>query len=175
MLHMPKFCPFCGEEVDPDSIYCLNCGKKLPERAEPVKGVPSWEIPPTPAQPAYPRGPPVAVSYIPKPYHPSMSTKNVMVERCVALIIDDFINQICCIYGIFKDGIRDGQSIGKGIMNMRVIDFQTGEPATIGQSCIRNCLCGWLDGCCCYLYAFIDQDGRRIGDHIAGTVVILDQ
>ncbi len=101
--------------------------------------------------------------------------KPPFVERCVALMIDSFISQICCIYDIFKDSIREGQSIGKGVMNMRVVDYQTGEPATIGQSCIRNCLCGGLDQCCCYLVAFLNEDGRRIGDQVAGTVVILDQ
>jgi len=40
-----RYCPFCGAEVDEDSLYCLNCGKKLPEK--PVKGVEAWEIPPT--------------------------------------------------------------------------------------------------------------------------------
>ncbi len=170
---MSKYCPFCGEEVDPDSIYCLNCGKKLPEQAAPVKGAPSWDAPPT--QPPYQRGPQAgyAPAYMPRPYHPSM--KPPFIERCVALIIDVFIQQFCCIYDIFKDSIRDGQSVGKGVMNMRVVDYQTGEPATIGQSCIRNCLCGGLDQCCCYLVAFMDEDGRRIGDHVAGTVVILDQ
>ncbi len=177
MLDMPKYCPFCGEEVDPDSIYCLGCGKKLPERTEPVKGVPSWKAPPSPAQPSYQRGDYVQrpYQYAPKPYHPSMNTKDAMLERCIALIIDNFINEFCPCYNIFKDSMREGQSVGKGVMNMRVIDFQTGAPATVGQSCIRNCLCGCLDGACCYLYAFIDADGRRIADHIAGTVVIVDR
>lgn len=48
-------------------------------------------------------------------------------------------------------------------------------PETIGQSFIRNYLCGCLDISCCYLVAIIDDDGRRIGDHLAGTVVIKDR
>lgn len=96
-------------------------------------------------------------------------------ERCVALIVDDVINTFCCFYIIIKDGIREGQSIGKGLFQLRVVDYSTGLPGTIGQSFIRNCLCGWLDICCCYLSALMDEDGRRIGDHIAGTVVIIDR
>jgi uncharacterized RDD family membrane protein YckC len=103
-------------------------------------------------------------------------------ERCIAFFVDSgifcVVNVFCYIgtvYTCLKDGIREGQSIGKGLMGLRVVDFQTGMPATIGQSLIRNCLCGWLDGCCCYLPALIDQDGRRIGDQVAGTVVILDK
>ncbi len=176
---MPKFCPFCGAEVDEDSLYCLNCGKKLPEK--PVKGVSAWET--TPTQP-YPSAPAQPVTYRPlyqpRPYHPSM--KAPMGERCIAYLIDGAISSIftyVCgigiIYTIIKDGIRDGKSLGKGLMGLRVVDFQTGMPATIGQSFIRNCCPGCLDGCCCYLVALTDQDGRRIGDQAAGTVVILDK
>ena len=177
---MSKYCPFCGEEVDPDSIYCLNCGKKLPDRAAPAKGAPSWDTPPE--QPPYQRGPQASYSsiYVPRPYHPSM--KAPFGERCIAYLLDSVVSSILtyclcigCVYVIIKDSIRDGQSVGKGFMNLRVVDYQTGMPATVGQSCIRNCLCGWLDGLCCYLAMFFDTDGRRLGDQIAGTVVILDK
>ncbi|MFX0182630.1 MAG: RDD family protein [Candidatus Hodarchaeota archaeon] len=178
---MAKFCPFCGSEVDQDSIYCLNCGKKLPERVSaPPKRAVSWET--TPSEPSYEPGyqPPVTYRpiYQPRPYHPSM--KADIGERCVAMIVDGFISgllNIVCVgvfYSCLKDGIREGQSVGKGLFNMRVIDFNTGLPATYGQSFVRNCLCGWLDGCCCYLVALIDDDGRRIGDQVAGTIVIRD-
>lgn len=178
-----RYCPFCGAEVDDDSLYCLSCGKKLPDKAIPDKGVAAWEAPPR--EPAYaPRpGPPVSYAkpmFRPRPYHPSM--KAPIGERCVALLIDDvitsLITSVACvgfIYTAVKDGIREGQGVGKQLMGLRVVDFQTGMPATIGQSFIRNCCPGCLDGCCCYLVALIDQDGRRIGDQTAGTVVIKDQ
>lgn len=173
------FCPFCGAEVQPDSLYCLNCGKKLPEKRPPT-GVSAWET--TPTQPTYQPAPSVTYKplYQAKPYHPAM--KAPMGERCIALLIDGAISSIfsyvfCVgfIYDIIKDGIREGQSVGKGLMGLRVVDFQTGMPATMGQSFIRNCCPGCLDGCCCYLVALMDQDGRRIGDQAAGTVVILDK
>ena len=172
------FCPFCGAEVQEDSLYCLNCGKKLPEK-RPSPGVAAWE--PTPAQPSYTPRPAQPVTYKPlyqpRPYHPSM--KAPLGERCVGRLVDDliagFIPYCGCIYTAVQDGIREGQSLGKGLMGLRVVDFQTGMPATIGQSFIRNCCPGCLDGCCCYLVALIDEDGRRIGDQAAGTVVILDK
>lgn len=175
------FCPFCGAEVEPDSLYCLNCGKKIPEKRPPT-GVAAWET--TPKQPTYTPRPAQPVTYKPlyqpKPYHPSM--KAPMGERCIAYLADSVVSAVItsfsglgCVYTAIKDGIRDGQGLGKGLMNMRVVDFQTGMPATIGQSFIRNCCPGCLDNCCCFLVALIDQDGRRIGDHAAGTVVILDQ
>ncbi|NHJ01271.1 MAG: hypothetical protein EAX86_03970 [Candidatus Heimdallarchaeota archaeon] len=172
---MTSYCPFCGAEVDRDSIYCLNCGKKLPEsHPSPKRVTSSWEAsPPSPKfQPQQAYSP----QYRSRPYHPRL--KAPIAERLVALCIDNFLSSIglaCLCYGVWKDGIRDGQSFGKGLMNLRVIDYRTGEPATIGQSCIRNCLCGWLDTLCCYLVALVDGNGRRIGDQIAGTVVILDQ
>lgn len=178
---MAKFCPFCGSEVDQDSIYCLNCGKKIPERVSaPPKAAVSWKTAPT--EPSFEAGyqPPVTQRpiYQARQYHPSM--KGDIGERCIALIVDDFISALLsyvCIgvfYSCLKDGIREGQSIGKGLFNMRVIDFTTGYPASYGQSFIRNCLCGWLDACCCYLVAIMDDDGRRIGDQVAGTIVIKD-
>ena len=112
--------------------------------------------------------------YQPRPFHPSM--KAPLGDRCVAYLVDSFISQFTCgIYGCFKDGIREGQSIGKGLMNLRVVDYATGNPGTLGQSCVRNCLCSWLDGCTCFCVPLISEDGRRISDHIAGTIVILDR
>ncbi len=170
---MVKFCPSCGQETDPDSLYCLKCGKKLPESdfAPADKGKAEQRVPPQ--APTY-QPSSYQQEFQPRPYHPSM--KAPLGERCVAYLVDYFINQFTCgIYGCVKDGIRDGQSIGKGLMNLRVVDYNTGQPATIGQSFLRNCLCGFVDGCVCYCPMFVSEDGRRIGDHGAGTIVILDK
>ena len=177
---MVKYCPNCGEETDEDSIYCLNCGKKLPDKGVEKPSTSEWQ---TARQPPAPR--PYQASgykpvYQPQPYHPSM--KAPIAERCVGYLVDNFIGSllvyVCgigCFYNCFKDGIREGQSFGKGLMNLRVVDYNTGLPATIGQSFIRNCVCSFLDGCSCYLFAFLSEDGRRIGDHVAGTIVIVDR
>ncbi len=172
-----KYCPSCGHQTDSDSIYCLNCGKKLPEKPISKPGT-SWKSPTRPVgEPSYQR-PAYPPSYTPvyqaKPYHPSM--KAPLGERCVAYLIDSAIDQFTCgIYGCIKDGIRDGQSFGKGLMNLRVVDYNSGHPATIGQSFIRNCVCGCVDVSCCYLVVLLSTDGRRIGDQVAGTIVILDR
>lgn len=89
--------------------------------------------------------------------------------------------QVIIIYGVaapylcFKDGIREGRSLGKGMIGLRVVDFASGMPASKYQSCVRNCLCCWFDLYCCFFIALVDRNGRRIGDYIAGTVVILDR
>ena len=177
---MVKYCPNCGEETDPDSIYCLSCGKKLPESGTAKPSTPGWQTPRQPPTPGPYQAPGYRPVYQAQPYHPSM--KAPIGERCVSYLVDNFITSCllyaCCIgviYACVKDGIRDGQSFGKGLMNLRVVDYNTGMPATIGQSFIRNCLCGSVDQMCCYLFALCSEDGRRIGDHVAGTVVIIDR
>ncbi|MHA2103221.1 MAG: RDD family protein [Candidatus Hodarchaeales archaeon] len=88
--------------------------------------------------------------------------------RCVAFIVDDFLNFLPC-YFCWKDGIRDGQSFGKGLMGLRVIKVSTGAPATVMDSCLRNC----CNLCVCVL--FIQSERRHVGDLIAGTMVIEDK
>ena len=127
---MAKYCPSCGSEVEPNSIYCFNCGYKIPVTAYP-KSKPAWE-PPIESQTTY-QPPRYRAAFQPRIYHRSM--KAPVTDRFVALLVDGFIDQFLCgIYGCFKDGIRDGQSLGKGLMNLRVIDYNHGISATIGQS-----------------------------------------
>ncbi|MFX1282849.1 MAG: RDD family protein [Promethearchaeota archaeon] len=96
-------------------------------------------------------------------------------DRCVAYIIDGIITSCLSIviigacYGLFKDGIRDGQSLGKGMMGLRVVNFTTGNPATLGSSCLRN-LCS-----CCPILLLFTKGRRRFGDFIGGTIVIKDK
>ena len=65
--------------------------------------------------------------------------------------------------------------MGKKLLNLRVIDHHTGIPATIGQSCIRNCLCSCADCICLPPIFLTDPDRWKITDHIVGTVVIIDK
>ena len=99
-----------------------------------------------------------------------------LCDRCVAYLIDyviaGAISWACgagCIYAIVKDGIRDGVSIGKGMMGLRVVKHGTRQGGTITNSCLRNCcnLCPPL--CCC------TSERRHFGDYIGGTVVVKDR
>jgi len=89
-------------------------------------------------------------------------------DRCIALIVDGICS---CLptYTCWKDGIRDGQSFGKGMMGLRVVKMQTGQPATIMDSCLRNC-CNL-----CPILLCVTAGHRHVGDMIAGTIVIKDQ
>ena len=91
-----------------------------------------------------------------------------LVSRCIASLIDGCFNCLPC-YCLWKDGIRDGQSFGKGMMGLRVVKFSSGQPATISDSCIRN-FCELCPPVLC-----ITSGRRRVGDMIAGTIVITDQ
>jgi uncharacterized RDD family membrane protein YckC len=90
------------------------------------------------------------------------------MDRCLAYFIDDIFSVIP-FYFCIKDGIRDGRSIGKGLMGLRVVKFDTGQPATIMDSCLRNC-CSL-----CPPVLLITAGHRRVGDYIAGTIVIKDE
>ncbi|MFX1505681.1 MAG: RDD family protein [Promethearchaeota archaeon] len=96
-------------------------------------------------------------------------------DRCVAALVDGVISAAIswalgagCIYDLIKDGIRDGQSIGKGMMGLRVVKFDTGQPATIGSSILRNCFY------CCPCLLLVTAGRRRFGDYVGGTIVIKD-
>ena len=98
-------------------------------------------------------------------------------DRCVAYIIDNILIGVglcfCYLpgifYALFKDGIREGRSFGKGSANLRVVNFNTGMPATPLESCIRN----FCNICVCWL--LVEPNQRHIGDLIAGTIVIKDE
>jgi uncharacterized RDD family membrane protein YckC len=73
-------------------------------------------------------------------------------------------------YLILGDGLHSGQSFAKQWLGVRVVDAQTGEPCTYGQSFIRNILLTCL-GPIDWLFIFGDRH-QRLGDKAAGTIVV---
>jgi uncharacterized RDD family membrane protein YckC len=73
-------------------------------------------------------------------------------------------------YFLVRDGLRAG-SLGKRICGLRVVDARTGEPCRFGQSVVRNLLLIAI-GAVDLVVPFFRPDGRRIGDTVAGTVVV---
>jgi uncharacterized RDD family membrane protein YckC len=74
-------------------------------------------------------------------------------------------------YWLFADGLPGGQSFGKKLLGISVIDANTGRACDLGASCIRNVLLvlfGWLD------VAFMLGGTRRqrLGDKVAQTFVV---
>ena len=75
-------------------------------------------------------------------------------------------------YYLFADGLRDGQSLAKRHLGMRVIDAETGAPCTFFQSFLRNLLLAIL-GPLDWIFIFGERH-QRLGDKAAGTIVVYD-
>ena len=88
------------------------------------------------------------------------------------LIISWFLVYFC--YFIVCEMISNGQSAGKKIFGLRVIR-DNGEPVGLSQSLVRNLFRAVLDivyiGLFCILFS---PQHKRIGDTVAGTVVIAE-
>lgn len=80
-------------------------------------------------------------------------------------------------YVFIKDGLN-GQSIGKRMMKIQVVNIQNNKKCTIGTSCLRaliTCLLqiipvvGWLVE---PIMVLSKEDGRRLADKVANTQVV---
>jgi uncharacterized RDD family membrane protein YckC len=73
-------------------------------------------------------------------------------------------------YVIFADSLPGGQSYGKRVMGIAVVDQQSGRPCSAWQSFVRNLLLGIL-GFFDWIFILGDQK-QRLGDKAAGTIVV---
>ncbi|MFH0818957.1 MAG: RDD family protein [Patescibacteria group bacterium] len=81
------------------------------------------------------------------------------------------IISICAgVYLFIKDGFN-GQSIGKKIMNIQVVDIITKQPISYGKSALRMLILRMF-GIVELIIAIIQPNHRRLGDYIAKTIVI---
>ena len=74
-------------------------------------------------------------------------------------------------YIAFCDGFK-GQSLGKRLFRIMVIDKDTGELCHPGKSFLRNLIFGFGFLSIFEFIAILTKDRRRIGDRMAGTMVI---
>ncbi|WP_244881389.1 RDD family protein, partial [Vibrio cidicii] len=83
----------------------------------------------------------------------------------------DFISiLVSAIYLIFSDALPRGQSVGKLMLGMSVIDKESGEYCSLWQSFIRNILnplIGLIDA-----IFILSRKRQRIGDLAANTIVV---
>jgi len=73
----------------------------------------------------------------------------------------------------FRQG-RTGQSIGKGVMNIRLLSEQTGQPVGAGMAFLRY-IVHVVDSLACYigwLWPLWDQKRQTFTDKILSTVVV---
>jgi uncharacterized RDD family membrane protein YckC len=74
------------------------------------------------------------------------------------------------VYLLLADGVAAGQSLGKRLLGVVVVDVRTQKPCSLEQSLLRNaCLgLGALD-----LVFILGGGTQRLGDTLAHTVVVL--
>lgn len=77
-------------------------------------------------------------------------------------------------YVIFRDSINRGQSFGKRYAGIRVIDEGTRQPPKLSAAMIRGALLICLLPVEIILSS-IRQDGKRLGDLAANTIVVIDE
>lgn len=76
----------------------------------------------------------------------------------------------CLGYLFFADALPGGQSFGKRMLEIAVVDRQSGQPCSAWQSFVRNLLLsifGFFD----WIFIFGEQH-QRLGDKAAGTIVV---
>ena len=73
------------------------------------------------------------------------------------------------IYYLFSDAMPNGQSIGKKLLNIQVVNASNKQPCTLLESFLRNITfpLGLFD----WIFIFFGQH-KRLGDFIASTIVI---
>lgn len=81
-------------------------------------------------------------------------------------------------YNFTKDGHDNGRSYGKRAMGLMVVNIKTNTPCTVGESSLRALMLALMNaipgvgGLIEPLVALVQEDGRRVGDMVAGTQVI---
>lgn len=132
-----------------------------------------------------------------------MSEKAGLLHRVLAYIIDAVIANIVSLipfiggilgflYFLLRDGIGDGQGIGKRLLGLQVINYSTKGRISYADSARRNLIfalpslliiipvLGWVAYAIVIVAVWIveihlvlrDAEGRRFGDKWAGTVVV---
>jgi uncharacterized RDD family membrane protein YckC len=81
-------------------------------------------------------------------------------------------------YSYTKDGMQGGASLGKRYTGLMVVHLETGRPCSKAGSALRGLIwyaCGsipFVGFLIEPLFAFSNEEGRRLGDRAAGTQVI---
>ncbi len=102
---------------------------------------------------------------------------------CVAIfmvldLVSGPLGAICATaYVLVRDGLFNGQSVGKKILKLRVVQVEEGRNANYLDSVVRNLtlaipFVGWfilsiVEG----VFVLSDEDGIRLGDKLARTQV----
>ena len=99
------------------------------------------------------------------------------LNRTLGIVLFIFLVAWGIFYELARDGRRGGQSFGKQLVDLMVVNVETNEPCTPGASCLRNFTAVFLSAIPFGvliepLLAIFSREGRRLGDRAANTQVI---
>lgn len=146
-------CPECGERIMVEAVVCRYCNlvfdqEGLDEVLELAK-----------------------VKVVPLPIRsPSHRGSALVADLIVAALLAP-IGGIGVLYFLLKDGVREGQSLGKRLYNMKVVDVSDGSPCTPKQSLQRNLML-FVPFIPMLEVVLLAATGTRTGDAAAGTRVV---
>ncbi|MBK5113612.1 MAG: zinc-ribbon domain-containing protein [Candidatus Heimdallarchaeota archaeon] len=92
-----KFCSHCGSIVQPDDVFCNNCGASLDETIEPIGSAPIHQQPYT--QTTYPQQAPV---YVPQPSNLNNVANAALIIGIISVVVNliPFVTYIGIVGGI---------------------------------------------------------------------------
>jgi uncharacterized RDD family membrane protein YckC len=168
----PRRCQRCGGELAQDHQFCPICGHTLHEQNVPLQTV---------------------ARSLPK----ASTMRRVvasLIDRCLpcpflVLVYPPWV-LVVVAYHLFVEGLWQGRSPGKRLLGLRTISLEHIEPCTLLRAMLRNMLTtarqlAYLSLVFFPLALLVDvvellvvlgrRDGRRLGDFLAGTIVVREQ
>jgi uncharacterized RDD family membrane protein YckC len=95
-----------------------------------------------------------------------------LIRAWIPVIYDLILALLIWLPFAFKDGFT-GRSLGKWLMDLRVVEMETRQPAGFRRSFLRNFyLCIPVFQLFAFLVDYFDLSGRRWGDRLANTLVV---
>ncbi len=181
-----KFCPGCGTKVEQTGASAAQAATQQPYAQAP-QPAPPQAAPPQQQFPQPPQQQPLPMQQQPAPQMPvpGGAQQGILGKRILAYLIDGLLMMVVClipilgwiavvVYGLVKDALFDGRSLGKKAMGIRVINLETGQPADFKDSILRNIVYFIPFFTIVELIILISRSGEsRLGDDWFKTKVIL--
>jgi uncharacterized RDD family membrane protein YckC len=149
------FCPHCGLVITPDAEIC-DCGYQFHSGARP----------PDANNARAGLGERMAAQTIDSAI-PFVALAVSLAFAGITHLVLFGVLLFGVFYLLFAGGFSGGQSWGKRIVGTAVVVERTGEPCGLMKSLVRNLPLVVVD----WLFIF-GEDRQRLGDKIAGTVVV---
>lgn len=88
----------------------------------------------------------------------------IYIGGCIGVLVT-------ILYILLADGLKNGQSYGKRLVKIAVIDLKSRKYCTFRQSLVRNLLLSFI-GIIDFIFIIFSDKQQRLGDMIANTIVI---